>query len=218
MEQRPTNDRGAAPRFRLEAEIGAGTTGRVHRATLVEGFEAWPAGMSVAVKYLHPHLETDPRARARFEAEARAGSAVRHPGVVHVLGTGVDARGRFLVLSYVAGETLRALLEREGAAPEPLVRRVGASLAGGLAALHAAGFVHGDVKPENARLDAEGNAVLLDLGFARPIASGPDSSIAPRAGSLPYVAPEVAQGGAGGPESDVFALGIVLYELATGVQ
>ncbi|MCY2960135.1 MAG: protein kinase [Planctomycetota bacterium] len=218
MEQRPTNDRTSAPRFRLEAELGAGATGRVHRGVLVEGYEAWPAGLPVAVKYLHPHLENDPRARARFEAEGRAGSAVRHPGVVHVLGSGLDARGRFLVLPFVPGETLRALLEREGAAPEPLVRRVGLSLAGGLAALHAAGFVHGDVKPENVRLDAEGNAVLLDLGFARPIAAKPDASIAPRAGSLPYVAPEVAQGGAGGPESDVFALGVVIYELATGVH
>ncbi|MCE9595264.1 MAG: serine/threonine-protein kinase PknK, partial [Planctomycetes bacterium] len=143
---------------------------------------------------------------------------MRHPGVVHVLGTGTDARGRFLVLSYVAGETLRAALARDGAAPEPLVRRVGTSLAGGLAALHAAGFVHGDVKPENVRLDAEGTAVLLDLGFAREIAAAADTSIAPRAGSLPYVAPEVAQGGAGGPESDVFALGVVLYELSTGVH
>jgi len=214
----PTNDRSPSPRFRLESEIGAGATGRVHRATLVEGFEAWPAGIPVAVKYLHGHLESDARARARFEAEARAGSAVRHPGVVHVLGTGIDTRGRFLVLSYVAGETLRAALDRDGAAPEPLVRRVGSSLAGGLAALHAAGFVHGDVKPENVRLDAEGNAVLLDLGFAREIAAAADTSIAPRAGSLPYVAPEVAQGGAGGPESDVFALGVVLYEVATGVH
>ncbi len=178
----------------------------------------WPAGMPVAVKYLHEGLESDARARERFETEARVGSSVRHPGVVHVLGTGSDARGRFLVLSFVAGDTLRAVLEREGAAPEPLVRRVGASLAGGLAALHAAGFVHGDVKPENVRLDAEGNAVLLDLGFARRTIDSAESAIAPRAGSLPYVAPEIAQGGIGGPESDVFALGVLLYELATGLH
>ncbi len=218
MEHRPTTDRGSAPRFRLEAEIGAGASGRVFRATLVEGFEVWPAGMPVAVKYLHAGLESEPRALERFEAEARAGSSVRHPAVVHVLGRGSDARGRFLVLPFVPGDTLRVLLEREGPAPEPLVRRVGLSLAGGLAALHAAGFVHGDVKPENVRLDAEGNAVLLDLGFARAIADPGEAAIAPRAGSLPYVAPEVAQGGLGGPESDVFALGVLLYELATGVH
>jgi tetratricopeptide (TPR) repeat protein len=190
----------------------------VFRGTLVEGFEVWPAGMPVAVKYLHPELEYEARARARFEAEARVGVSVRHPGVVHVLGTGVDARGRFLVLAYVAGDTLRTVLQREGAAPEPLVRRVGTSLANGLAALHAAGFVHGDVKPENVRLDAGGNAVLLDLGFARAASDVAAAEIAPRAGSLPYVAPEIAQGGIGGPESDVFALGVLLYEFATGVH
>src|SRR5205085_12180760 len=88
VEQRPTNERGAAPRFRLEAEIGAGATGRVHRATLLEPLDACPAGTAVAVKYLHAHLEGDARALARFDAEARAGTAVRHPGVVRVLATG----------------------------------------------------------------------------------------------------------------------------------
>ncbi len=208
----------SVPVFRLETELGAGATGRVHRGVLVEPFEGWPAGWPVAVKILHPALESDPRARQRFEAEARAGAAVRHPGVVHVLGSGADARGRFLVMAYVDGETLRAVLERDGALPEPIVRRVGRALASGLAALHAAGYVHGDVKPENVRLDAEGNAVLLDLGFSRRIEGPSGVIVEPRAGSLAYVAPEQATGGAGGPASDVFAAGVLLYELATGLH
>jgi tetratricopeptide (TPR) repeat protein len=98
------------------------------------------------------------------------------------------------------------------------VRRAGRSLAGGLAALHAAGYAHGDVKPENVRVEPAGEAVLLDLGFARALDATRDAGVAARAGSLPYVAPEVAQGAAGGAPSDVFALGIVLYELATGAH
>jgi len=209
-------DGGRGPRFTLGGEIGSGATGTVFRATLDEALGDFPAGATVAVKRLHAHLESDPRARARFEAEARAGSAVAHQNIVRVLAAGRDELGRYLVLTHVPGETLRARLARDGAAPEPLVRAAGRSLAAGLGALHLAGFVHGDVKPENARFDADGNAVLLDLGFARPIASEPDSGA--RAGSLAYVAPEVAQGAAVGPASDVFALGILLYELATGAH
>ncbi|MBL8863326.1 MAG: protein kinase [Planctomycetes bacterium] len=207
------------PHFALDGELGTGTTGTVFRARLTAPCEDLPAGAEVAVKILHRHLEGDPRARARFEAEARAGAAVRHPGVVRALGAGADERGRFQVMTLVEGETLRARVAREGAAPEPFVRRVAQALSGGLAALHAAGFLHGDVKPENVRLDADGNAVLLDLGFARALDElDGAATVAARAGSLPYVAPEVAQGSAGTTKSDVFALGIVLYELATGVH
>jgi tetratricopeptide (TPR) repeat protein len=206
------------PRFRLDRELGAGATGRVLHGTLTEAFGPWPAGFEVAVKILHPHLASDPAALATFEAEARAGRAIEHPDVVHVLHAGTDARGPYLLMNFVPGRSLRDVLRESGPLPEPLVRSVARQLAGGLAALHAAGMVHGDLKPENVRMDAEGNAVLLDLGFARSTVRSPVRSPAARPGSLPYLSPEQARGGEGTEKSDVFALGVLAFELATGLH
>ncbi|HZO09057.1 MAG TPA: protein kinase, partial [Myxococcota bacterium] len=206
------------PRFRVTRELGSGATGRVVLGTLTEAFPPYPAGMEVAVKYLHPRLAKDPAALATFEAEAAAGSAIRHGNVVHVLHAGEDERGRYLLLPFVAGRTLREVLEESGALPEPLVRSIARQIASGLAALHGAGMIHGDLKPENVRLDAEGNAVILDLGFARSATPAPLPHHAPRPGSLPYLSPEQARGGTGTEKSDVFALGILAFELATGMH
>jgi tetratricopeptide (TPR) repeat protein len=208
------------PRFRIDRELGSGATGRVAHGVLTEAFGPWPAGFEVAVKTLHPHLASDPAALETFEAEALAGRAIEHPNVVHVLHGGVDARGPYLLMNFVPGRSLRDVLAETGPLPEPLVRSIARQLAGGLAALHAAGMVHGDLKPENVRLDAEGNAVILDLGFVRSSAEksrGRDAA-ASRPGSLPYLAPEQARGGAGTEKSDVFALGVLAYELATGLH
>jgi len=212
------------PRFRLTRELGAGSTGKVWHGVLIEGFGPFPAGFPVAVKYLHAHKAGEAAALASFETEAQAGRATLHPGLVHVLATGVDERGRYLVMPYVPGRTLREVVRDEGPLPEPLLRSVARQVSGALAALHAAGYLHGDIKPENIRLDAEGNAVLLDLGFARRASDGGsarfdrDARASARPGSLPYLAPEQARSEAGGTASDVFALGVVLYELATGVH
>ncbi|MFN0243510.1 MAG: serine/threonine-protein kinase PknK [Planctomycetota bacterium] len=210
------------PRFRLDRELGTGTTGRVWRGVLTQGFGPYPAGFAVAVKYLHPQLATDEQALLAFDSEAAAGAAVQHPGVVGVLARGKDERGEFLVMQLVPGRSLREALNESGALPEPLVRSIAQQIAGGLADLHARGFLHGDVKPENMRLDAEGNAVLLDLGFARSVVDAPSHmqrrAVRPGRGSIPYLSPQQAQGEAPSRESDVFALGVVLYELATGVH
>ena len=113
------------------------------------------------------------------------------------------------------GESLRALLEA-GPVPEPMLRGLARDVAAALSALHAAGVVHGDLKPENVKLDAQGRAIVLDLGFARHMASG--GAAGTNAGSLAYLSPERAQGAPPSAAADVFALGVMLYELACGAH
>lgn len=201
-----------APAFELAEELGAGATGRVVHATLTRPLGEAPVGTEVAVKFLHAHLRDDPVARRAFELEASIGQRVRDPGLVHVFGSDDGEDGPLLIMGYVPGATLREVIEESGRLPEPMLRSVAAQVAGGLASLHAAGFHHGDVKPENMRLDTEGHAVLMDLGFASH-AKEPDCE-GQQAGSLAYLSPERARGAAASPAADVFALGVVMYELA----
>ncbi|MEO6708131.1 MAG: protein kinase, partial [Planctomycetota bacterium] len=219
----------------LEAEIGAGATGRVWRARLTAERGGLAAGSEVALKRLHPELANDPDARRAFAIEAEAGLSVRHPGLVRVIQAGTDASGPYLLSEYVPGETLEKLLTDQGPLSEPPLRSIALQLAGGLAGLHAAGWIHGDIKPENMRMDARGRAVLLDLGFARRIVRRHAKSqrlsigLEPGAvelahaggfnpGSLAYLAPERARGEAGDEKCDVFSLGVSLFELATGAH
>jgi serine/threonine protein kinase/tetratricopeptide (TPR) repeat protein len=197
-------------------EIGSGATGRVWHGLLTEPFAAWPAGTEVAVKALHAEHLDDPAACSAFAVEGAVGQRVRDPGLVRVIYAGESSEGPELVMQFVPGETLRAVLEGSGPLPEPLLRSVAAQVAGGLAALHAAGYAHGDIKPENMRLDADGRAVLMDLGFARRLDGETKGQGGANAGSLAYLAPERTRGRAGDDRSDVFALGVVMYELATG--
>jgi len=210
------------PKLEPIAQLGAGASSTVELARLREPlFGSWgelPAGTEVAIKRLRPELVRDPVARAAFLAEAEHGARVRHPSLVRVYGVAEDAHGPLLVQSYVAGPSLADRMIHEGALPEPQVRHIGADLAGALAALHAAGLVHGDLKLENVRLDLNGRAVLLDLGLTREAASASSTDQRAGGGSLLYLSPERAQGAGPSSAADVFALGVVLFELATGVH
>jgi tRNA A-37 threonylcarbamoyl transferase component Bud32/tetratricopeptide (TPR) repeat protein len=207
--------------FRLERELGAGATGTVHLARLRRRIGGRRPGERVAVKFLHHHLTRDQRAREAFLREARAGLAVRHPNLVRIHAVeetallGEDVL--FLVMDFVEGETLRALLESHGALSEGLVRRAGAQVARALSALHRRGIVHLDVKPENVRLTSDGRVVLMDLGFARSFrrrAGDGESDLF--GGSIAYAPPERLRGRAPDPRSDLYSLGATLYELACG--
>jgi serine/threonine protein kinase len=205
----------ARPPFERVRPLGAGATGQVHLARLLVPLADRPAGAEVAVKTLHPQLRDDEEAARALAAEAETGGRVRHPSLARPLQYGVGPDGPYLVMEFVPGRSLGEILEVEGPLPEPTVRHVGAQLAGALAALHAAGLAHGDLKPDNVRLDDAGNAVLLDLGYATHFAAPPSSA---NPGSLAWLSPERAVGGAPSPAADVFALGLVLHELATDVH
>ncbi len=208
--------------FVLGRELGSGSTGTVYLATVRRPFRGVKAGDTVAVKFLHQRLLGDPAARRRFLREARAGLGIRHRNLVQVHSVEeaevLGSRILYLAMEWVEGPTLRDLL-REGGLAEPLVRSIGAQVARGLAALHATGVVHHDVKPENVVLAEGGRAVLMDLGFARSMQPSTESEREEArsfAGSLAYAAPERLRNQLPTPQSDLYSLGALLYELATG--
>ncbi len=203
----------------VRGELGRGGMGVVYEA---EDPELGP----VAIKVVLPHLLALPSVRERFLREARLGLAVAHENVVRTLDLeavtydGVELH--CLVLELVRGRTLRRLLESLGTVPEALLRELGAQAARGLSALHRAGIVHRDVKPENLVLTDDRRLLVMDLGVAKVLGGagalerGTLTTAGQFVGSLHYAAPEQCEGAEVGPAADLYALGAVLYELATG--
>ncbi len=187
--------------------------------------EVWEAndtrlGRRVAVKFLNLGMADNPTARRRFAREAMACASMHHENVVAVFTVG-EYRGRpFLVMPLLEGETLASRLRRDGPLPPAELVRIGRGVAAGLAALHANGLTHRDIKPANIWLCADGTVKLLDLGLAftrdRWLDEEPLSTLGVMLGTPAYMAPEQAEGRGVGPASDLFSLGVVLYQAATG--
>ena len=191
-----------ASKFLVERRIGAGGMGTVYRARDI-GLDR-----TVAVKTLEG---ADPTRLARLKQEAQTLAAQAHPGIAQIHGL-ETWRGRpLLVMEHLAGGTLAARIAASPLAPAD-AGELTVELAGALAALHAAGYRHGDVKPSNIGFTAQGTVKLLDFGLA-----GLSGSRAPVAGgTVPYVSPEVLGGAPASAADDVWALGVVLYEMAAG--
>ncbi|MEM1453209.1 MAG: AAA family ATPase [Planctomycetota bacterium] len=222
------------PELVLQRPLGVGRTSRVWRGRLTDRWDTAASGTSVAVKVLRQDLVQDDDALATLRNEAEVSRAVHHPGLARTRYDELDgitppladdadrealgdaardasAKRPWLLLDLVPGPSLDEARRTETAMPEPVVRAIGARLARAIGAMHAAGWVHGDVKPENIRLDAEGRAVLVDLGFAGR-AGAPNAPL----GTPTYLAPERARGGPPAASADLFALGCVLYEIVVG--
>ncbi|GIF77003.1 serine/threonine-protein kinase [Asanoa siamensis] len=197
-----------AERYERGEEIARGAVGTVWRATDRERAEP------VAIKVLRPEAAREPELVAGFAAEAEILGALDHPGIVGLRGTTTVDGAPALVLDLVEGEDLRRRLRRDGPVPPAVAAHIAAQVAEALAYLHARGVVHGDVKPANLLVPADGGRVrLTDFGVARRIARGrPDVIHA----TPEYVAPEVVAGEPAGRAADVYALGIVLFEMLTG--
>ena len=175
-------------------------------------------GRLVAVKRLHPHLAGDEHAIERLRREATVMGAVEHPNVVPVRDIVVDADGPAIVMDYIDGRSLAEHLTEDGPLAEPEAIRIATEIADGLAAAHAHGLVHRDVKPANILLGSDGRARITDFGIATEIDSDGTALTAADCvvGTMRYLAPERLAGEPAVPATDVWGLGAVLYEMLTG--
>ncbi len=205
--------------YELLAPLGAGAMGRVYTARDTRDQSLH------ALKLLPPDFAADPSRVRRFEQEARAAERVVHPHVLRLREFGAHEGTRYIVSELLEGETLKARLTRGPIADRAELLALAQGLADGLAALHAAGVVHRDLKPENLFVTTGGALKILDLGLARLGGEGEradatlsDNGTSPGTilGTAGYMAPEQVRGLATDARSDVFALGAILHELATG--
>lgn len=170
----------------------------------------------VALKVLHPHLSQDPTFADRLEREAKAAARLSHPHVVSVLDRGHDGEIFFIVMEYVPGRNLRDLLNERGALPPRQALALIDAVVDGLTAAHAAGLIHRDIKPENVLLGDKGQIKVADFGLARAVTTSTNTGLT--LGTVGYIAPELVQRTGSDARSDLYSVGIMLYELLTGHQ
>ena len=197
-------------RYRLVELLGQGGMATIYRATDAQ------LGREVAVKVLHPEYGRDPDFVARFKQEAQAAASLSHPNIVGVYDFGTDAVGPYIVMELVDGEDVATLLARNGPLPPRQAARLAAEVAHALAAAHARGIVHRDVKPGNVLVSSDGRVKVTDFGIARAWSDARLTLPGVTLGSVHYFSPEQALGEQATEASDIYSLGIVLYELLSG--
>jgi Tol biopolymer transport system component len=210
--------------YQIVAGLGSGGMGEVYRARDTR------LGREVALKILRGSTLRDPDSRRRFAHEANAAGALNHPNIVAVFDVNLEGENPYIVTELVEGESLRKMLER-GAVPVRKLIDIAVQVADGMAAAHAAAIVHRDLKPENILLTREGRAKIADFGLAKSLSSlsKTDSEVEESptismtalgvvVGTVAYMSPEQASGQRIDTRSDIFAFGLILYEMADGKQ
>ncbi len=197
-------------RYRIQARIATGGMSTVYRGLDIR------LHRPVALKVMDARYAGDQQFLTRFHREARAIASLKHPGLVAIYDQGNDPRHPFLVMELIEGGTLRELLRERGPMPPHAVVAVLRPVLGGLGVAHQAGLVHRDVKPENVLISHDGEVKLVDFGLVRAIAEAGVTSTSVILGTAAYLSPEQVLGQATGPRSDVYAAGIMAFELLTG--
>ena len=199
-------------RYAVTARIARGGMATVYRATDTR------LDREVALKVMHADLARDEDFVRRFIGEARSVARLSHQNVVAVFDQGADGPFLYLAMEYVPGRTLKELLRDSGRFPPATALEIMVGVLGGLAAAHASGIVHRDVKPENVLVAADGRVKVADFGLARAQSAAGHTRAGLLIGTVAYVPPEQVTGGTTGPRGDVYSAGVMLFELLTGRQ
>ena len=197
-------------RYRLEAKLGSGGMSTVYLA------RDETLDRPVAVKVMHREMSEQPDQLERFRQEARAVAKLSNPNVVSVIDAGEDEGHPYIVFEYVKGETLKQRIARVGALDTQEALAYAIEIARGLSVAHARQMVHRDIKPQNVLIDEEGRAKLTDFGISRQLEQDGMTATGRVLGTTDYVAPEQAMGRGVDPRSDIYSLGVVLYEMLVG--
>lgn len=196
-------------RYRVTERLGGGGMAEVYKAV------DETLGRTVAVKVLHERFSDDPDFIQRFRHEASAAANLSHPGIVNIYDYGVEGSTYYIVMELVRGTDLKAIARQDGPLDPMKVAEYGAQVCAALSVAHGYGIIHRDIKPQNIVRTPDGAIKVMDFGIARAVDSD-STQTGSVLGTAQYVSPEQAQGRRLGPESDLYSLGVVLYELATG--
>ena len=199
-----------ANRYRLTEQIGMGGMAIVYKAVDLR------TGHNVAVKVLRPEYNEDREFISRFQREADAASKMTHHNIVNLLDVGMDGDNRYLVMEYVQGKTLKAVIQERGKLSAPLACQIAIRILSALEHAHRNGIVHRDIKPQNILVHEDGHIKVADFGIARIADSAPLTRGDNVMGSVHYFSPEQARGEGATAASDIYSTGVVLYEMLTG--
>ena len=199
-------------RYRIEAVVGTGGMAVVYRALDLQ------ENRTVAIKVLRPEYETDMEFVRRFSREAEAAAKMSHENIVNMLDVGIEGDMRYIVMEYVDGQTLKEMIRDEGRIHPDVALRMTIRILAAVDHAHRNGIVHRDIKPQNILVDRQGRVKVADFGIARLKASQ-TTQIDPNGsamGSVHYLSPEQARGEVADEQSDLYSVGVVLYEMLTG--
>ena len=199
-----------ANRYRLTEQIGMGGMAIVYRAVDLR------TGHNAAVKVLRPEYNEDREFISRFQREAEAASKMTHHNIVNLLDVGMDGENRYLVMEYVQGKTLKAVIQERGRLSAPLACQIAIRILSALEHAHRNGIIHRDIKPQNILVHEDGHIKVADFGIARIADSATLTKGDNVMGSVHYFSPEQARGEGATAASDIYSTGVVLYEMLTG--